>query len=964
MSKFYITLLNLLILSTLSFTQGSILDSILSKISADSLKLYNRQLSGDTSCTIGGASYTIVSRHKLQPGNDKAAQYILEKFQSFGLTAQYETFSTTGENVIGTKLGTQFPNQYYVLCAHFDDMPSGTTAPGADDNASGTAAVIELARVLSQYNFQYTIKFIGFDEEEQGLVGSAYYATQAKTRNDSILAVINLDMIAWDSNNDNNIDVHSKNVANTPQIAADFVNNIATFNIGLVPQIVASQPYSDHDSFLNKGYGAILVIEDDSDFHQYYHTVNDKYMYVNLPYYHKMTKAAGVTIAKYALNQKIVLEHTSIASSNLVRPETAYVNVVSSLTIGSGIVAPRLYYRVNYGSGFEPYNVILDIDGPAGSHYNFIIPSQPLGSIVEYYIAAQDQAGSLVETLPAGGSGINPPGSTAPTQLIRYFVANQVLVLNDDCGSITRWSSASQWGITTNSFVSAPSSITDSPGGTYANSTTNILTGKDTVTVPSGMYTKLQFYAKWDLESGYDYVQVMITTNFGTTWTPLGGKYTQLGSGSFQPNGLPLYNGTQSAWILEEIDLSSYMNKSIQLRYYFLSDGYLVADGFYIDDIKIISYQTGGAIVSANISTNEGWNLLSIPISLLDNHTSVIFSQAASQVYRYDRMYQITDTLFVGEAYWVKFNDVQNHSLTGYDVTSLTVPVREGWNLVGSLNKNISVSSITSDPSDIILSSFSAYNSGYYSVDTLRKGEGYWLKVKNNGIIYLNSNVQSNSIKNVQYKTDYKNKLIFIDDSGNRMQLYLTESTDGEYFDELPPTPPSGAFDVRFSNDKTVGLLYEANTIRLNSVSFPVEIKFEGEKNTSLALYLDGSKIPFNLSSSNTVVLTQPIGQIQIKSTMQPTEFSLAQNYPNPFNPTTIIKYQLPIGSLVTLKVYDVLGRELTTLVNGYEEAGYKSVEFDASNFPSGVYFYKLNTVPSTSSGQASTSVRKMMLMR
>jgi hypothetical protein len=327
-------------------------------------------------------------------------------------------------------------------------------------------------------------------------------------------------------------------------------------------------------------------------------------------------------------------------------------------------------------------------------------------------------------------------------------------------------------------------------------------------------------------------------------------------------------------------------------------------------------------------------------------------------------MYQITDTLFVGEAYWVKFNDVQNHSLTGYDVTSLTVPVREGWNLVGSLNKNISVSSITSDPSDIILSSFSAYNSGYYSVDTLRKGEGYWLKVKNNGIIYLNSNVQSNSIKNVQYKTDYKNKLIFIDDSGNRMQLYLTESTDGEYFDELPPTPPSGAFDVRFSNDKTVGLLYEANTIRLNSVSFPVEIKFEGEKNTSLALYLDGSKIPFNLSSSNTVVLTQPIGQIQIKSTMQPTEFSLAQNYPNPFNPTTIIKYQLPIGSLVTLKVYDVLGRELTTLVNGYEEAGYKSVEFDASNFPSGVYFYKLNTVPSTSSGQASTSVRKMMLMR
>ncbi len=301
MKKLYL-LISVLMIITIhnSLAQVPTISQIVNQINQDSLALYIRQLSGDTSCVIGGSPYTILSRHKNQPGNDKAAQYIFEKFQSWGLSAVYETFSTTGKNVIGIKPGSFDSQKYVVVCAHYDDMPSGTIAPGADDNASGTATVLELARVLSKYNFGYAIRFICFDEEEQGLVGSRYYATQARNRNDSIIAVVNLDMTGYDANNDGRLDVHSKNIANTVQIANDWISNVTEYGISLIPRTVASQPYSDHESFLQKNYGAILVIEYDLEFNPYYHTVNDKFQYLNMSYVRKIAQVTAATIAEYA----------------------------------------------------------------------------------------------------------------------------------------------------------------------------------------------------------------------------------------------------------------------------------------------------------------------------------------------------------------------------------------------------------------------------------------------------------------------------------------------------------------------------------------------------------------------------------------------------------------------------------------------------------------------------------------
>jgi len=106
--------------------------------------------------------------------------------------------------------------------------------------------------------------------------------------------------------------------------------------------------------------------------------------------------------------------------------------------------------------------------------------------------------------------------------------------------------------------------------------------------------------------------------------------------------------------------------------------------------------------------------------------------------------------------------------------------------------------------------------------------------------------------------------------------------------------------------------------------------------------------------------------------TETPTEFALHQNYPNPFNPSTKIIFVIPKSSFVSLKVYNVLGKEAATLVNEERSAGSYEVEFDASNLPSGVYFYRLQAVPngrqagfpSASSGQGFVETKKMILLR
>ncbi len=182
-------------------------------------------------------------------------------------------------NIIALKQGTTFPDQYYIICAHYDSRSSTpmVRAPGADDNGSGTAAVLEAARVLADYDFKYSIKFVLFPAEEQGLIGSRVFANAALVNGDQILGVINLDMIGYDGNNDGSMEIHAGTMG-ASQAIANFVNaNITNWGLPLIPELLTSYSSisSDHSSFWNAGYPAILIIEDFSDFTPDYHKTSD-----------------------------------------------------------------------------------------------------------------------------------------------------------------------------------------------------------------------------------------------------------------------------------------------------------------------------------------------------------------------------------------------------------------------------------------------------------------------------------------------------------------------------------------------------------------------------------------------------------------------------------------------------------------------------------------------------------------
>lgn len=300
MKKLYTFLILLLFTKTIISQTNQTIQGIINKVSIDSLMNNLNELCGEKQVTINNVSTRILSRNRNSAGNSYMPYYLMQKFEKLGLVSFQQNFMTDGQNVYAIQNGNK-SDQYVIICAHYDNMPVTSVAPGADDNGSGTAAVLEAARVLSKYKFDYTIIYALWDLEEYGLFGSAYYAQEASFRGDKIVAVINLDMIGWDGNNDYKAEIHTKNISTTNELGFLFGDINSKYSIGL--NLFTMNPgtdRSDHASFWKYSYPAVLLIEMSSDFNPYYHKVTDEISKINKTYFEKMSKLAIAVTATAA----------------------------------------------------------------------------------------------------------------------------------------------------------------------------------------------------------------------------------------------------------------------------------------------------------------------------------------------------------------------------------------------------------------------------------------------------------------------------------------------------------------------------------------------------------------------------------------------------------------------------------------------------------------------------------------
>ncbi len=136
----------------------------------------------------------------------------------------------------------------------------------------------------------------------------------------------------------------------------------------------------------------------------------------------------------------------------------------------------------------------------------------------------------------------------------------------------------------------------------------------------------------------------------------------------------------------------------------------------------------------------EGWNLMSVPMYVSDYTKNALFPAAVSDAFIYDGSYKPKDILKVGEGFWLKFNDDQVFYIAGNPLTTDSITVVSGWNMIGTISQPFPVSAIAVEPGDMTTSAFFGYNGiQYITTTTLMPGSGYWVKVNKDGYIFLHS---------------------------------------------------------------------------------------------------------------------------------------------------------------------------------------------------------------------------------
>ncbi len=400
--------------------------------------------------------------------------------------------------------------------------------------------------------------------------------------------------------------------------------------------------------------------------------------------------------------------------------------------------------------------------------------------------------------------------------------------------------------------------------------------------------------------------------------------------------------------------------------------GFIIEGGF-LPGIR----QLSGTTSTLDLQLASAWNLLSVPFISNDMRKTTLFPTAVTSAFAYTPSgYAVRDTLLKGVGYWLKFVSQETVALSGTIFAPETIDVSTGWNMIGTISYPALVSSIVALPSASVVTPYYGYSvGGYFSEDTLVPGFGYWVKISGNGKLVISAALAippeiSPSVAAVKKAhSSGRNVLSTADRLEEFQALRVKDAREQErtvYFTgikkninleqfELPPRPPTEIFDVRFKSQR-IAEMPDAE----GNAEFPLQLSagilpltFSWDVSTDGGCYAlevrteKGSK-QYPISGKGSLTISDEgliLAKIRVQAQPEaqlPKVYALYQNYPNPFNPTTMIQYDVPKTSKVSLKLYDILGQEVLTLVNEERVAGKYSAELNAGNLPSGVYYYRI----------------------
>lgn len=245
------------------------------------------------------------TRWTLDPNIFTVADSLEARLATYGLTTEqwdYELDGTTAPNVLATQIGTTHPDSIFVICAHFDAYYCGRfeICPGADDNASGTIAVLSAARLLAGRQMACTVQYVLFSGEERGKKGSQAYVAEQIARGVNIAGALNFDMIGW----------WEEGVPFDLDVVADARSRWMADTVAYCASAYAGMPYvlhevelyggGDADSFWEQGIPAVSHKESwgrGPEFNPYYHTSDDLVENLHTDFLTRNVRVAVTTLA-------------------------------------------------------------------------------------------------------------------------------------------------------------------------------------------------------------------------------------------------------------------------------------------------------------------------------------------------------------------------------------------------------------------------------------------------------------------------------------------------------------------------------------------------------------------------------------------------------------------------------------------------------------------------------------------